>query len=222
MSSAFYSFNLSNISVTLLNSILLGCGGGLVYQLVCYVFRSLGLYILAKRRGIRCRGLAWVPLAQLWILGSISDQYKYVTARKIQGRRKLLIWMGLILFVINSAAAAALAVRGIDLLIRGVNQGIYFGEIIGLVGTLLLAVLVAAILGVVYAVFYFIALYNLYASSMPGNAAAFLVLSIFFPITIPFFIFACRNKDEGLPPRYGYAAASCGNPAEYGNISGEP
>ena len=29
----------------------------------------------------------------------------------------------------------------------------------------------------------------------------YLVLSIFFNITMPIFLFICRNKDEGMPPR---------------------
>ena len=31
--------------------------------------------------------------------------------------------------------------------------------------------------------------------------AIFLVLSIIFRITEPFFLFLCRDKDEGMPPR---------------------
>jgi hypothetical protein len=28
-----------------------------------------------------------------------------------------------------------------------------------------------------------------------------LILSILFPVAEPFMVFACRNKDEGMPPR---------------------
>ena len=42
----------------------------LVVGLVFYVFESIGLYTLAKRRGLQYPGLAWVPVANMWILGS--------------------------------------------------------------------------------------------------------------------------------------------------------
>ena len=42
-------------------------------NIVLYVIKSLGLYTIAKRRGIHHPGLAWVPIANTWILGSISD-----------------------------------------------------------------------------------------------------------------------------------------------------
>ena len=50
----------------------------LAFLAVQYVFQSLSLYAIARRRGIAHPGLAWVPVAYSWILGSISDQYQYV------------------------------------------------------------------------------------------------------------------------------------------------
>ena len=35
----------------------------------------------------------------------------------------------------------------------------------------------------------------------PGNCVLFLVLSIIFNVTEPFFLFFNRNKDLGMPPR---------------------
>ncbi len=47
----------------------------LVIALIFYIFESAGLYTLAKRRGIHYPGLAWVPVARDWVMGSLSDQY---------------------------------------------------------------------------------------------------------------------------------------------------
>ena len=33
-----------------------------ILSLVTYIFSSLGFYTLAKRRGIRAPGLAWIPI----------------------------------------------------------------------------------------------------------------------------------------------------------------
>ncbi len=58
-----------------------------------------------------------------------------------------------------------------------------------------------AAVSVAYAVIRFMALYDVYRSMDPGNATVFLVLSILFGVTEPFFLFFCRNKDNGMPPR---------------------
>ena len=58
-----------------------------------------------------------------------------------------------------------------------------------------------AVAAVAAAVIRFIALYDLYRSLEPDNAVLFLVLSILFSITEPFFLFFNRDKDVGMPPR---------------------
>ena len=51
---------------------------------------------------------------------------------------------------------------------------------------------------VTHAVFYYMALYDLYRSCDPDNAKVFLVLSILIGITIPIFMMICRKQDKGL------------------------
>lgn len=58
--------------------------------------------------------------------------------------------------------------------------------------------------------FQYIALYRIYKSCDPKNTTLFLVLSILFNITMPFFLFACRKKDLGMPQ----PEAPEGEPAE--------
>lgn len=57
------------------------------------------------------------------------------------------------------------------------------------------------VLAIILAVFQYIALYDLYHSADPNNAVLYLILSIFFNITIYFFLFFNRKKDLGMPPR---------------------
>ena len=51
------------------------------------------------------------------------------------------------------------------------------------------------------AVVRYIAMYDIYTSCDPQNNILFLVLSILFSVTEPFFLFFSRNKDGGMPPR---------------------
>ena len=168
----------------------------LMFSVACYVFQSLGLYTTAKRRGIHSAWLAWLPAGNMWILGSIADQYQYVTKGRIKNRRKVLLWMTAVLYllfipeigaVIWMSAAAESAVS-----VAAVIPG---GLLLCLTSVSILAVAVVA------CVFQYLACYDLFQSSDPKNAVLFLVMGIIFPVTLPFFVFACRNKDVGMPPR---------------------
>lgn len=171
---------------------------GTIIQIACYVLGSLALYTIAKRRGIRNYGLAWVPVINVWILGSISDQYKYVTAGKVQSRRKVLLWLSILMACFTVIAVAVMASAFVG---YGMVGG--FGTALsGLIGSALLIAIAFLVISIIYTVYYFIALYNVYMSCMPGCATLFLVLSIFFSVTTPFFLFACREKDDGMPPRH--------------------
>ena len=55
-----------------------------IIGIISYVFSSLGLYTIAKRRSIPAPGWAWVPVGSLFILGSLADQFDFVT----KGRRR--------------------------------------------------------------------------------------------------------------------------------------
>jgi len=56
-------------------------------------------------------------------------------------------------------------------------------------------------LSIAVTVICYIAYYDLFRSCKPGNAVLFLVLSIFFNVTLPFFVFFISNSDEGMPAR---------------------
>ena len=76
---------------------------------VMYVFQSIGLYTIAKRRGIANPGLAWVPVAYSWILGSVSDQYQYVVRGKVCNRRKILLGLAIAGFFLGQSGVLFLA-----------------------------------------------------------------------------------------------------------------
>lgn len=167
----------------------------LLYSVVSYVLYSLGTYTLAKRRGIHHPWLAWVPVANLWVLGSISDQYQYVVKGRVRNRRKVLVGLCIGLFaavLILLAALVAVAFGGVT----GINTAVGAG-----VAVMLLCYAAILALSVIMLVFEYIVLYDLYASCEPGNAVLYLVLTILISVVLPFFVFACRKKDLGMPPR---------------------
>ena len=174
------------------------------FGIASYVLRALGLYAIAKRRGINHPWMSWVPVLDLWVLGCISDQYQYVVNGKIKNKRKWLLGLNIALAVmyiaffvfcgvaVFSAISGATGSMGADKLVAAL-LGPVMGLLIGLLP--LIGILIAVM------VVRYIAMYDLYTSCTPQNNVLFLVLSIFFPVTEPFYLFFIRTKDEGMPPR---------------------
>ena len=75
------------------------------------------------------------------------------------------------------------------------------GASVGAILTVLCLALVVVCAAIVYVVLYFMALYDVYASCDPQNAAVYLVLSVFFGFLVPVFLFLSRNLEKGMPPR---------------------
>lgn len=157
-----------------------------MFGLISYVLHSLGLYTIARRRGIHNGWLAWLPFGNLWILGSISDQYQYLVKGKIKNRRKAMLWLSIPLIPVCF-------IWFVILMVSAFSGGGFLLVIAVLIGLLTMAVTLTVV--------QYIAYYDLFASCSRENAVLFLVLGIFFPVTLPFFVFACRKKDLGMPPR---------------------
>ena len=169
-----------------------------------YVLRSLGLYIIAKRRRIRNPWLSWIPLGNLWILGSISDQYQYVVKGKVKNKRKALLTLNILTYVAAFAGIIAAAVvigMGLSELPQINDAQTIMTTMLANVMTVAFAWIAMVALSVAFAVIHYMALYDLYRSCDPANGMLYLLLSIFINITMPVFVFICRNKDLGMPPR---------------------
>lgn len=158
-------------------------------SIVSYVLHSIGLYSIAERRGIHHSWLAWIPLGNLWVLGSISDQYQYVAKGKIKNRRKSMLWLSL-------ATIAVYLIWVIFLVVSIFSDGEFltvFIMLLGIIGLMVTAIILTVV--------QYMAYYDLFVSCNRENAALYLVLGILVSVTLPFLVFASRKKDLGMPPR---------------------
>lgn len=203
-------------------------GFSTLLSLVGYIFLSLGIYTIAKRRGITNPWLAWIPFGQSWMLGCVSDQYQHVAQGKQKSRRKALLWLDILTnvlaaVVLFSLVNAFLSIFRMEELVQmflyGEEYLTYYeynfindtqaytllNEMMGIMGLsfVLLGVGIAA------AVIKYMSLYDLYRSCNPDNATAFTVLSIFLgSILMGILVFASREKDLGMqPPQPAYGQA---------------
>ena len=173
-------------------------------SIAVYVFTALGLYTLAQRRGLRNPWLAWIPVANVWILGSLSDQYRYVVRGQVRSKRKVLLTLNIISAVMGlvmTVVIVAAVVRWVFSFQAGASETEIVNAILGSVmGVLALCVPWAGV-AIASAVLSYMALYDIYTSCDPANNTVYLVLSILFSFTQAIFLFLCRNRDDGMPPR---------------------
>lgn len=176
-----------------------------------YVLHALSLYSIANRRGIRRPWLSWIPVGSTWILGCISDQYQYVVKGKVRNKRKALLVLEIIQYILASVLSAV----GLAMLFTVVfaamgpnfepaNEALIeqlVMEKIGYFLLLLAAYLVVGALAIAAAVLRYFCLYDLYTSCDPRNSVLYLVLSIFMSVSLPILLFINRKRDDGMPPR---------------------
>lgn len=186
--------------------------GGLGF--IVYILQALALYTIAQRRGINKPWLAWIPVVHVWILGSISDQYQYVVKKQVKNKRKVLLGL--------SIAMAAIIIFFFVFAIWGIVSGLLmmdppvdagmapietdvFQNLIGallLIGLLVLPIWVVLI---VYIVFFYMAMYDVFRSCEPKNSTMYLVLSLVGNVVVSgaycIFLMLCKDKDLGMPPR---------------------
>ena len=169
-------------------------------SILSYVFISLAMYTIAQRRGIRKAWLAWVPVVNVWILGSISDQYRYVVKGEVKNKRKVLLTLSILNTVLAWVAVIKMIVS-LVLAVSGMAQHVDEMELVRLALSSLVWFIPVAILSILGLVLEILALYDVYKSCEPDNSVLYLVLSILFSPTEPFFLFFNREKDLGMPPR---------------------
>lgn len=168
--------------------------------LAAYVLKAWGMYAIARRCGIHKPWLAWIPVADMWTLGCISDQYQYVTKGRMKSKRKILLTLTSVMYVAMAAVFVCYGVFAAQLFLTLGGADLDPGSAV-VVLWMLIFYLVMLGCAIPLAVFQYMALYDLYRSCQPDNAVLYLVLTIVFGITMPAFVFACRKKDLGMPPR---------------------
>lgn len=197
--------------------------------LVCYIFGSLGIYGMSRRLDTATPGLAFVPFARHYALGRMAEYYDDGTGKRPARYRILLlvfsiisavlscVTIGLVLAVVIASVASSgvfddwnslLHYSSYDYdLLGGRDYDYYFNgadALVGLIVPLILCALALAVFEILFVVFRYIALYRVFKIFSPDNATLFLVLSILFSVTEPFFLFALRNRTPVIRSSFAY------------------
>lgn len=181
------------------------------------IMHNVGLYTIASRRGIKHPWMAFVPLTEAWLLGSIADQYQYVVWGQIRHRRRVALWLSIVLAAILGVFCAVYINLFIEVIkasvwvdvaayqgdLRAVDEAtLYLERVLGPNAIAwLITVILSLIMGVVLLVYRYICYYNILVSCRPKCGVVFLVLGILFFPLMQLFVFICRKRDFGMPPK---------------------
>lgn len=168
--------------------------GWLVAAVALYAISCIGLYTIGRRRGLRNSWLAWIPVFNLWLLGSISDQYGYLVKGKIRSRRILLPILAALTLIMYLVGGYCVYLSREN----GYMTAAQFAMPMLMAFVSLVAVFAGGVATIVWA---YMCCYDLFRSCDPADGKLFLVLILLFPGALPFILFAIRERDGGMPPR---------------------
>lgn len=171
----------------------------LVAGIVRYVLKGVSLYTICKRRGLKARGLSWVPYGSTWIAGSIADHYDRVTKGRDRNYRTWLLIGDIVITALLVVVMANYMSAMIDMFKAAemAENTVEWMKSFALLWAMMIPMFALQ-------VFAYIVQYKIYASCSPKASGWLLALGIIFNFgglesAIP--LFCLRKKDNGLVPQ---------------------
>lgn len=173
-----------------------------VFSLGLIIFQGFGMSAMCKGLNIKNRWMCYVPALNYISMGKIAEKYEKRDGKK---PAKFSFWL-IALTVISIIALIGILVTVIiamSSLATDANTAIEQNSLLEYESFLsfipvVVAYLVTAAAQIAFNIFYYIALWRIFAIYDNKNATVYLVLSIFVSILVPIFIFMLRNKEPKL------------------------
>lgn len=162
--------------------------------LVIYILNAIGLYKMAKNRGMSEAWLAWIPVLNSYVIGNLACPMNFSGKRRNKFGTVLLT-LKLIVTLFGLAGFFALCTIDWRMVLSRSNAGsvpLFMPAAASFI--LIFSLLIDSLCGIVYSVFEYIAYYHLFSHYDKKNGVLYLVLSIVISGIAPIFVFALRNK----------------------------
>lgn len=193
-------------------------GFALLVGLGVHFVQAYGLSRMAKACGLKRPWLAWIPVANSYTVGEIAKCNALKQRKKPMAYDKLLLGLRLATTVMGSAFVVVyLMIMGTllsgmpdesytaEFLMSPSLQGVDEQVLIASMLCFILVCLLTAAAGVIYTVFWYIALWQIYKLYDDKNAVLYILLSIFVSIAVPIiFVILGGRQPDLMPPVYEY------------------
>ncbi len=178
----------------------------LAFLVVRYIFTSISLYKLSQARGVETPILAWIPVANTWLLGKIAEHADAAHGKKSKWGTTLLILSLLpVVFFILIYVVMFVSFIGTALSIGIAQNAANFGdaEAAMMAMSIFIPIFIIAFLAEMAMLANWainsICIYKILDSCDPNNALKNLLIYYLVPFAAPFVLFTCRNKHFGIP-----------------------
>ena len=175
-----------------------------VIGIAIYLLESISVYKMAKSAEIKNPWLAFVPVANDWVFGTLAEKYKKKNGTKSARFGIILpVLEGIVL--IESIALTIFTVISVKEItgyaLDAVNTSTEMApeQFMSLIPVIILYFALIAV-AIAYAVVFFIALWRVYSSFDKSNATLYIVLSVIFTISVPIILFIIRNRKPEFDP----------------------
>lgn len=167
-------FDMTGMYILLGGFLLLGAG-----LVALYVLRALGLYRLARNAGMPCPVLAWVPVANWYLLGCLCDRAAWFRAGK---RWNFALWLP----ILNAIGSPWIYLALSEMMYSSSSGRVY---------NWLMTSGVQGLLGLGATVLSAVALYYFYCDYAPEQVGLYTVLSVVVSFGAPqVLLFMLRNR----------------------------
>lgn len=175
-----------------------------VIGIAIYLLESISVYKMAKSAEIKNPWLAFIPVANDWVFGTLAEKYKKKNGTKSARFGIILpVLEGIVLIeaialtiftVISIKEITGYALDAVNTSTEMVPE-----QFMSLIPVIILYFALMAV-AIAYAVVFFIALWRVYYSFDKSNATLYIVLSIIFTISVPIILFIIRNRKPEFDP----------------------
>lgn len=175
-----------------------------VIGIAIYLLESISVYKMAKSAEIKNPWLAFIPVANDWVFGTLAEKYKKKNGTKSARFGIILPVLEGIVFIESIALTifTVISVKEITgYALDAVNTSAEMApeQFMSLIPVIILYFALMAV-AFAYAVVFFIALWRVYSSFDKSNATLYIVLSVIFTISVPIILFIIRNRKPEFDP----------------------
>lgn len=175
-----------------------------VIGIAIYLLESISVYKMAKSAEIKNPWIAFVPVANDWVFGTLAEKYKKKNGTKSARFGIILpVLEGIVLIeAIALTIFTVISVKEITgYALDAVNTSAEMApeQFVSLIPVIILYFALIAV-AIAYAVVFFIALWRVYSAFDKSNATLYIVLSVIFTISVPIILFIIRNRKPEFDP----------------------
>ena len=175
-----------------------------VIGIAIYLLESISVYKMAKSAEVKNPWLAFIPVANDWVFGTLAEKYKKKNGTKSARFGIILPVLEGIVFIESIALTifTVISVKEITgYALDAVNTSAEMApeQFMSLIPVIILYFALMAV-AIAYAVVFFIALWRVYSSFDKSNATLYIVLSVIFTISVPIILFIIRNRKPEFDP----------------------